>query len=396
MTPPVGPIDRRRFLELGAATPMLLTGACSKPATTAAPEGVLKVATRPLGRTGLTVGTVSFGAHGNRNPALFPVAVEAGMNLIMTSGSYLDGREEEAVGESLHSLGNRRDGVVVVTGEDFAPTAGKREALAAVDASLRRLRTDRIEVYCTFQVQTPADVRRESVLEGLNEARQAGKILHIGLSGHHGGLQACLRAAIDDGIYEAFFIRYDFVSYPDQGELLHRAAERGIGVVVFKTTAGARQNEIEDLERGGLSFPQATVKWALTNPDVASVLVSITTFDQIRSLAAAVATPFSSAEAAMLRRYADAVRHSYCRFCRSCEPSCPHGVAVADVNRFLMYFSGYGRERDAMELYGRLPADRAAGACGGCPGPCDAACPFGRPVRAELRKAHSLLRLARA
>ena len=382
-------LDRRTFIGLGAAASAAAVAGCRRVAAPPAAAGEMRY--RPLGATGLQVSEVSFGAHGSRNPDLFPVAFDAGINLVMTSGSYLDGREEEAVGEALRTLGGRRDRVVVVTGEAFAPEAGKREVLAAVDASLRRLGTDRIEVYCTFMVQTPRDVRNRAVLDGIEEARRAGKVLHVGLSGHHGGLQECMRAATDDGTYQVFLIKHDFVSYPDQAALIRRAAERGIGVVVFKTNAGARQREIKDLEKGGLSFAQATVRWALTNPDIASVLVSITSFAQIRSLAATVGAPLSAAEAAMLRRYADAVRTLYCRFCRNCEPSCPHGVAVAEVNRFALYAAGYGRVHDAARLYGRLPSRRTATACGDCSGACDAACPFGRRVRAELVAAHRLL-----
>jgi uncharacterized protein len=387
-------IDRRAFLELGTAASAAALAGCGQRTPPPGDAGAA-MRYRPLGRTGLKVSEVSFGAHGNRSPALLSAAVDAGWSMVMTSGSYLDGLEEEAVGDALRALGGRRDQVVVVTGEAFGPEAGKREVLAAVDASLRRLGTDRIEVYCTFMVQTPGDVRHHEVLAGIEEARRAGKVLHVGLSGHHGGLQSCLNAAIDDGSYEVFLIRYDFVSYPDQAAILRRAAERGIGVVVFKTTAGARQREIKDLEKGGLSFPQATVKWALTNPDVASVLVSITSFKQIQTFSAAVAEPLAAAEAAMLRRYADEMWDRYCRFCGTCEAACPHGVAVADVNRFAMYFSGYGREKEAMQLYDRLPQPRTAAACASCAGPCDSACPFGRRVRDELVAAHRLLGFAR-
>ena len=41
----------------------------------------------------------------------------------------------------------------------------------------------------------------------------------------------------------------------------------------------------------------------------------------------------------MLRRYANEMYDKYCRFCGECEASCPHGVAVADINRFATYFS---------------------------------------------------------
>ena len=395
MKPHRTPVDRRTFLELGGAASALAVTGCGRNGPPPAATAGAKMRYRALGRTGLKVSEVSFGAHGARNPELMVAAVDAGMNMVMTAGGYLDGREEEAVGEALRAIGSRRDAFVVVTGDIFGAGATKQRALGAVDASLRRLGTDRIEVFCVYEVQTPRDVRHEDVLEGLEEARRAGKVLHVGLSGHHGGLQACLDAAIDDGRYEAFFIRHDFVSYPDQAAILRRAAEKGIGVVVFKTNAGARQHEVKDLEEGGLSFPQATVKWALTNPDVASVLVSITNFGQIRTFTDAAGSPLTAGEARMLRRYAEEMWNRYCRFCGTCEANCPRGVAVADVNRFAMYFACYGREKDAMELYHRLPRERTAAACQSCVGPCDGACPFGRRVRDELVAAHNQLGFAR-
>jgi predicted aldo/keto reductase-like oxidoreductase len=231
----------------------------------------------------------------------------------------------------------------------------------------------------------------DALYEAFDEAKQAGKVLHLGLSGHHGGMQDCLNAAIDDGLIDVFFIKYDFVSYPDQDEILKRAAKKGIGTIVFKTNAGNRQNEIKDLEAGGLSFPKAAVKWALTNTYVSSVAVTLTNFDQIREFTAVVGSTLSRSEVGMLRRYRDEMVDKYCRFCGTCESSCPHGVAVADVTRYAMYFKYYGREKEAMQLYGGLPEGSSALACDRCAGPCDAACPFGRAVRAELAEAHRLL-----
>ena len=98
----------------------------------------------------------------------------------------------------------------------------------------------------------------------------------------------------------------------------------------------------------------------------------------------------------MLRRYADEMRDRYCRFCAGCESSCPHGIAIADINRFWMYFAHYDRQREARQLYAALPRRRSAAACEECTAPCDAACPFHRPVRAELVEAHRRLRGARA
>jgi len=122
-------------------------------------------------------------------------------------------------------------------------------------------------------------------------------------------------ADIDDGRFEVFFIKFDFVSYPDQDEILDRAAKQGIGTIVFKTNAGNRQRELKDFEAAGLSYPQATVRWALTYPEVASVAITLTSFAQLREMAAAVGTRPTRSEVAMLRRYSDEMRDRYCRIC---------------------------------------------------------------------------------
>jgi predicted aldo/keto reductase-like oxidoreductase len=208
-------------------------------------------------------------------------------------------------------------------------------------------------------------------------------------------MQEVLKAAVDDGRYGVLFTKYDFASYPDQDQILEVAAKKGVGTMVFKTNAGNRKNEIKDLEAGGLSFRQATIKWALSHPNVASVCVAITNFDEIREYAQAVGKPLDEAEVAMLRRYADEMYDRYCRFCGECEKSCPHGVAIADVNRYAMYFKYYGREKDSMQLYESLGNGRAAAVCADCKGLCDAGCPFQRAVRRELVDAHRLLSFTR-
>lgn len=385
-------VDRRSFLKLGAAASGVVVGGCGghEGSTTSSPT-TFELGYRPLGGTGLRVSEVAFGAHGLDRPDLMQAALDAGINTVCVSGHYLDGREEEALGEAMSALGRRREEVVIISGTMVPQGTSTQRVLDDIDASLLRLRTDHIHVFLTFQLTSPSDLRVDALYEAFERARDAGKVGHLGLSSHAGGMQAILNAAIDDGRFEVFFIKYDFVSYPDQAEILRRAAERGIGTMVFKTNAGNRKNEIKDLEAGGLSFQQATVKWALTSPEVASVAISMTNFDTIRQYTAAMGRGLSAAEVAMLRRYADEMYDQYCRFCGECEASCPHGVAVADVNRFAMYFGGYGREKEAMHLYRTLPPSRSADSCDECMGPCDAACPFGRQVRAELLQAHRRL-----
>ena len=389
-------IDRRRFLKLGAASAGLSIGCGARgpePRRDSAPRAMRY---RQLGGTGLEVSEISFGAHGIDNPVLMSAAMEAGVNTFCTSGHYLDGREEMATGEALAKAGISRDRIVILTGNPVRANDTVDSVLADIDASLRRLGTDSIDVYYNAMVQSLDDVLADQLFEAIHRARQAGKVRHLGLSSHHGGMQAWLEAGIECGLYDVFFIKYDFVSYPDQDEILRRAANRGIGTIVFKTNAGNRKHEIKDLEAGGLSFEQATWKWALTNPSVSSVSVTLLNFNQIQSCLEAVGSSLDEREVAMLHHYGREMYNRYCRFCTTCEGSCPQKVPVADIMRYEMYFTGYGREKEAMRLYGELPESSTAAACDGCPGTCDSACPFGREVRAGLIEAHRRLDFRRA
>jgi aryl-alcohol dehydrogenase-like predicted oxidoreductase len=387
-------INRRNFLRLGMMTAggaAITSSAAEAPAVT---ESVSEMKYRPLGKTGLNASEISFGTYGFNNPALLTAALDAGINLICTCGDYQDGQAERSIGEAIGKLGERRDDLIIMTGTKVGHGATKESILAAIDSSLMRLQTDHVEIFRTHNVGEPEDLQVAELFEAFEAARKAGKAMHLGLSGHKGGLQGCLNAAIDDGRFEVFLCKYDFASYEDQEAIIKRAAAAGVGTIAFKTNAGARQKEIKDLEAGGLSLDQAAAKWALSNPNVASVCAGITNFDQIREFCGAVGKKLTEEENAMLRRYADAVRERYCRFCAVCEESCPHHVAVADINRYAMYFKYYGREKDSMQLYSGLSRHESAAQCSRCEGRCEGNCPFGRRIKESLIEAHEMLSFA--
>jgi aryl-alcohol dehydrogenase-like predicted oxidoreductase len=384
-------IDRRDFLRLGAASVGSAIGCGSEPSENRFDQPPPEMRYRALGATGLEVSEVAFGAHGVDNPTLMAAALEAGINTFCTSGEYMDGREEEALGEAIRRIGVPREQIVILTGNDPRDHSSVQSALQQFDASLARLQTDYLDVYCNAMVQTREQVQLEPLFEAFEKARTAGKVRHLAIAGHHGGMQDCMEAGIQSGRYGAFFTKYDFVSYPEQDEIIHRAAGDGIGTMVFKVHAGNRKHEIKDLEAGGLSFRQATVKWALRNPDISSVALTLTNFDEIREAVSAVGAPLERREVAMLRRYADEMRDRYCRFCGTCEAACPTGVAVADIMRYEMYSSCYGRQSEACRLYRTLPTSASAAACADCAGACSGACPFGRGIRSGLIGAHRVL-----
>src|SRR5215207_11605133 len=138
-----------------------------------------------LGRTGITVsrlglGTMVLGAWGNTDRdecrAIVQRALDAGINLVDTADVYAFGESEEIVGDA---LAGRRDDVVLATkfhnamGEDPNRRGNSRRWIVrAVDDSLRRLRTDRIDLY---QVHRPdPDTAIEETVDALTDLVRSG------------------------------------------------------------------------------------------------------------------------------------------------------------------------------------------------------------------------------
>jgi aryl-alcohol dehydrogenase-like predicted oxidoreductase len=148
---------------------------------------------RPLGRTGIDVsayclGAMMFGFAGNRDRAdcrrVLDTALDAGINFIDTADMYSDGESEEIVGELLQG---RRDEVVLATKFHFQMGEGRnrsgnsrRWVTRAIDDSLRRLRTDWIDLYQVHRPDPGTDI--EETLSVLSDLMSAGKIRAFGCS----------------------------------------------------------------------------------------------------------------------------------------------------------------------------------------------------------------------
>ncbi len=149
---------------------------------------------RPLGSSGLMVsvvglGTNAFGARvdADQARAVVDAAIEAGITLFDTADTYGRGASEELLGRA---LGGRRDDVVVATkfgmdmdganGQDWGARASRRYVRRAVEASLRRLGTDHIDLYQLHQPDLVTPVAE--TLEALTELVTEGKVRYLGCS----------------------------------------------------------------------------------------------------------------------------------------------------------------------------------------------------------------------
>ena len=148
---------------------------------------------RLLGRTGVRVsplclGTLNFGGPTPDDEAnrIVDACLDAGINFIDTANTYHDGRSEEVVGKA---LAGRRDRVVLATKVHGRTGDGPNDAgnsrvniLRACDASLRRLRTDYIDLY---QIHRPSpEIPIEETLGALTDLVRAGKVRYVGCSTH--------------------------------------------------------------------------------------------------------------------------------------------------------------------------------------------------------------------
>lgn len=204
---------------------------------------------RLLGTTGtkvsaLCLGTMTFGAEADEtaSAAIYARARDAGINFVDTADMYSEGVSEEIVGRLI--AGHRDD--IVLASKAYFPIAddinarglSRRYLTRAVEASLGRLRTDRIDVFFVhhFDEDTPIS----DVLSTLDDLRRAGKVVHLGVS-NWAAWQIALSLGISAREHLARFDviqpMYNLVRRQVEVEMLPLAADQRLGVVTYSPLA---------------------------------------------------------------------------------------------------------------------------------------------------------------
>jgi aryl-alcohol dehydrogenase-like predicted oxidoreductase len=300
---------------------------------------------RLLGRSGLKVSTLAIGTmnYGRGDPSqpLFSlgvkeakrnidVCIDAGVNLIDTSDGYARGASEEVLGEALEG---KRDNVLIASkvwnpmGEGPNDLGlSRHHVISACEASLRRLRTDHIDIYLAhkWDGMTPLD----EVMEAFDSLIRSGKVRYIGCSNFSGWhVMKALSVAQRDH-RERFVcqqIHYTLQAREAENELVPIAISEGLGILVWSPLAGGlltgkfRRGEtgpegsrhfarkwknppIHDEDRlydivdtlvsiadaRGASPAQVALAWLLGRPAVSSLIVGGRNEEQFRENLAAV------------------------------------------------------------------------------------------------------------
>ena len=397
-------IDRRAFLGIGGAASFgLRHGAVLAAVTSAAPQTIKRYV--PLGQTGLTISDISFGSSRSADPALIRHALDRGITYFDTAESYRFGAAEEAMGEGLVGV---RDKIVLASKTKASASARQGDMMQALEGSLRRLRTDYLDIYFNHAVNSPSRMQNEEWWAFTETAKAQGKIRFRGMSGHGSGLVKSLDYALDNHLVDVILIAFNFGQDPSFYERLKtafhfvdlqenlpprlaRAREMGVGVIAMKTLMGARLNDMRPFERGG-TFVQAAFRWVLASGLADALIVSMTDVEKIDEYVAASGDPeMTETDINLLARYASLNSDGQCRQgCDHCADSCPAGVPIAEVLRTRMYDVDYGDRDLALADYGRLST--GAGACLTCTAqPCRTACPYGLPIPNMTRDAATRL-----
>jgi aryl-alcohol dehydrogenase-like predicted oxidoreductase len=238
----------------------------------------MTIETRPLGRTGADVTILGYGAMELRGqphgPAiddddagrLLNAVLDGGINLIDTSIDY--GRSEELIGRY---LGHRRDEFFLASkcGCLLAPPPpGSRppfphdwsaaNVTAGIEQSLRRLRTDRLDLVQVHMSPSVAQMQADGTIEAMTAARDQGKIRFLGMS----GILPNLPDQIAMGVFDVFQIPYSAVQREHE-ELITAAAEGGAGTLIRGGAARGAPAEDKDWRQGplGLAEGEGQRRW---------------------------------------------------------------------------------------------------------------------------------------
>jgi aryl-alcohol dehydrogenase-like predicted oxidoreductase len=301
---------------------------------------------RRLGASGFSVPALSFGtgtfggkgeffqAWGGSDAAearrLVDICLDAGLNMFDSADIYSDGVAETLLGEAIK--GRPRDSLIISTKATFRAGTGANEVgssryhlIAAVEAALRRLGTDYIDLFQLhgFDALTPA----EEVLATLDTLVRAGKIRYTGVSNFSGWhLMKSLAVADRYGYprYVANQTYYSLIGRDYEWELMPLGLDQGVGAVVWsplgwgRLTGKIRRGQpppatsrlpktadygppvnedylyqvVDALDaiaaETGKSVPQIALNWLLQRPTVANVIIGARTEAQLRQNLGAV------------------------------------------------------------------------------------------------------------
>ncbi len=333
---------------------------------------------RTLGKTGLKVTSVSMGVMNCSDPSVLRRAFDLGINFFDTAHAYMGGKNEEMVGDVFRG---KRDKVLIQT--KFRVGGTEKENRQSVETSLRRLKTDYVDVLLAHSLKKTEEVSNPNLIKFLEVMKKEGKARFTGFSTHT-DMAPLMREAAKSNVHDVALVSYNFTHTNELKEAIASAAGSNIGIIAMKTQAGGLKSK----EMGGLNPHQAALKFVLTDKNIATAVPGVTTIEQIDEAAAVMGKLLTQKDLDDLKRYQAHIQGRFCTMCGGCSGNCPNGVAHCELLRAVLYSEGYKNEELASDVFRTGDNLAKIQICADCSS-CAVSCRNGLDIRAQLKTAYS-------
>ena len=365
---------------------------------------------RKFGNTGIEISALGFGCmrlpeyqdeNGNwqvdqeKTNEMLMRAYELGVNYFDTAYYYCHSNSEIAIGKALAPI---RDKVYISTKCPLEKVDSPEDYEAILDDSLRKLGTDHVDFYHFWGInQRTFDEKIVplGLIDKARELKEKGKIRHISFSFHDS--PEALKHIIDHGEgLESVLLQYNLLDRANE-EMIHYAAQKGLGVVVMGPVGGGRLAAPTELSQklgsGNLHTYELALRFVLGNKSVCCALSGMqnTAMVEQNAAVASLEEPMSEEQ---WRKAGDALENLkkfselYCTGCAYCQP-CPKGINIPRIFQAYTYHNVYGLHDLAKNTYWNyVHNEKQPGAtvkdCVGC-GYCEKKCPQHLKVRELLK-----------
>jgi aryl-alcohol dehydrogenase-like predicted oxidoreductase len=275
-------ISRREFLAgLAAGGAGVLLGARAGSTPSDHAPHIQKY--NELGRTGLKVSDIIFGAGALQEPGVVRYAFDRGITGFDTAAGYSGMVSEEHIGMGLKGV---RDRAVIITKQGFSRhnPFDRATVVKTLEESLRKLQTDYVDGLFIHSINVLDQLNNEDLLDTFLQFKRDGKVRFTGFSTHEEKvtLAGCVKPEYEEFV-DAVMFRYNHVESEAIEPLIATMRKKGIGTIAMKTLMGKKPEALEPYANDDMSYPQACIAWVLSNPYIDCAALSMESFELVDS-----------------------------------------------------------------------------------------------------------------
>jgi predicted aldo/keto reductase-like oxidoreductase len=265
----------------------------------------------------------------------------------------------------------------------------KKRFIEGVEASLRRLQTDHVDILYHHSVDSVEVARADGPLEALHTLKKDGKTRFIGISTHK--TEEVINEAVRLNVFDVALVTLNYTMAHDPGILstIEHAAKSGIGIVAMKTQAGGTVRPDAKLPKQLPAASQtALLKWVLNHDFITTAIPGYSTYEHLeQDFAVARTLSYTIEEEQFLADKSFSARAEFCQQCGECREDCPKHVDIPVLMRAHMYAVQYRNSGVARDMLASVAPGRgleACRACESCPVTCRNTVQIGRKI-AQLK-----------